>query len=187
MVKVIIPKKDWKEIKPIYKKSGVQYYLLRVNKQDYSEDSISCIEDVFDHEPTDEDKLNLYNAWLNMEKMVKITEIEQYDISDNVNIFEVNNIKSWLDKATRVGLKNSLSVESEAGHINTTLYLNGIALKLPIVKAIELLNELELYAIDCYRVTEQHKQEINNSNNIEFVNMFDVTNDYPSHPVFNID
>ena len=186
MVKRIFTKDEYAEIAPAYERGGVQYFFLRVNPQEQEDGTIVAIEDVFDHEPTDADKTALYNSWLAMEKRVKTHEIEQYDLSDNVNVFELNGMLAWLDKATRVGLQNSLRVEETAGHETTTLYLNGVALVLSPDAALQMLDELELYAIECYRVTEQHKAAVNESENIEYVNGFDVTTDYPQHPVFNV-
>lgn len=186
MVKIIVPKENWKEIEPAFKRGGIQYYFLRVDRQDYSEDNYSCIEEVLDHEPTEKDKTNLYNAWLNMEKAVKIVDIEKYDVSDNVNIFEVNNVATWLDKATRVGLVNSVTIEKKAGHTNTTLYLNDIALILPVDSVLSILSELELYAINCYRTTEAHKAAINAMDVIEDVINYDITQNYPEHPKFTV-
>ena len=186
MVKTIVSKESWKEIEPAFKRGGTQYYFLRVDRQDYSEDNYSCVEEVLDHEPTEEDKTNLYNAWLNMEKAVKIVDIEKYDISDNVNVFEVNDIKTWLDKATRVGLVNSITIEKNAGHTTTTLYLNSLPLVLPVDSALSILSQIELYAIDCYRVTEAHKLAVKQSTVIEDVINYDITLDYPAHPKFTL-
>ena len=119
-----------------------------------------------------------------MEKSIKTREIAEYDTSDNVNIFEIGGVRAWLDKATRVGLKNSLVVEQEAGHETTTLFLNGIALTLPVKKAVTMLDELELYAIECYRQTEVHKAAVAALSVIEDVEGYDYTAGYPQHPVF---
>ena len=186
MVRRIFTKEEYAEVSPAYVKAGVQYYMLRVDPQEQQDGTIVAIEDVFDHEPNEADKKALYGAWLAMEKRVKITQIVAHDSSDAVNVFEINGVNAWLDKATRVGLQNSLRVEETAGHETTTLYLNGIALVLSPDAALQMLDELELYAIECYRVTEEHKAAVNASDNIEFVNGYDYTTNYPAHPVFNV-
>lgn len=147
---------------------------------------ITSIENVYDHEPTEEDKTNLYAAWLAMEKANKTHEITAYDTSDNVNVFEIAGMRAWLDKATRVGLVNSLSIEKESGRAESTLFLNGIALVLPINDALAMLETLELYAIDCYRQTEAHKLAVNALAVIEDVQNYDISAGYPAHPVFEV-
>ena len=185
MVKRVFIKKEYTEIAPAYKRGRKQFYFLRVDPQEQEDGTIIAIEDVYDHEPTDADKVALYNGWLRMEQMVKVAEIAAYDISDNVNVFELNGMSAWLDKATRVGLQNSLHIEQQAGRKTTTLYLNGYELTLTITKALDMLDTLELYALDCYRTTEAHKANVNASDNIEYVHDYDITADYPAHPVFN--
>ena len=186
MVRRIFTKENYAEIEPAYVRGRKQYYFLRVDPQPFENDRIIAIEDILDHEPTQADKDALYGGWIAMEKRVKIAEIMAYDISDNVNVFELNGMTAWLDKATRVGLQNSLHIEQQAGRTETALYLNGVELVLPITTALELLDTLELYALDCYRTTEAHKAAVNASDNIEYVNGYDITADYPEHPVFNI-
>ena len=179
-----MPKGEWKEIAELYVRGGKQFYILRVNPQEQN-GMITSIEDVYDHEPTEEDKTNLYAAWLAMEKANKTREITTYDTSDNVNVFEIAGKRTWLDKATRVGLKNSLAVEQQAGRETTTLYLqDGTEISLPITKAVEMLDELELYAIGCYRQTEAHKAAVAAMSIIEDVEGYDYTAGYPEHPVF---
>ena len=186
MVKNIIKKSEYKEVTPIFKRKEVQYYLLRINPQEVDNELYSVIEDVYDHNPTKNDKTELYNNWLNMEKRVKINNIISYDISENVNSFKVNGISTWLDKSTRVGLNNSLNIEKNNGHTTTVLYLNNIAITLSIDKALEILSNIEMYAIDCYRTTEMHKTNVNNLDVIENVELYDYTDGYPDKLEFNV-
>ena len=186
MERRIFTQEEFAKIAPAFERDGVQFYLLRVNPQPVEEGKVLAVEDVFDHYPTEEDKDALYNAWLSMEKRVKIADIVSYDLSDAVNVFEINGMTAWLDKATRVGLQNSLHIEQQAGRTETVLYLNGNELIIPIAKALEMLDALELYALDCYRTTEAHKANVNASDNIEYVNGYDIKADYPQHPVFNV-
>ena len=58
--------------------------------------------------PTEEEKLE----WA---KADKIAEITAYDTSDKVNGFILNGQIVWLDKATRVGLMNSTTIERDLG------------------------------------------------------------------------
>ena len=58
--------------------------------------------------PTEAEKLK-------QAKVDKIAEIATYDTSDNVNGFILNGQIVWLDKATRVGLMNSTTIERDLG------------------------------------------------------------------------
>ncbi|KAA4057693.1 hypothetical protein F3F49_28775, partial [Bacteroides ovatus] len=50
---------------------------------------------------------------------MKISEIQSFDKSNNVNSFKFKGESVWLDKSTRVGLFNSISVEKETGKTDT--------------------------------------------------------------------
>jgi hypothetical protein len=51
----------------------------------------------------------------------KVALIYDYDKSEAVNSFTVNNESMWLDKATRVGLVNSTNVAKANGAENIVL------------------------------------------------------------------
>lgn len=186
MVRREFAKETYTEISKTYKRNGVQFYLLRVDPQDVDENTVIAVEEVYDHRPTKADKDALYNAWLGMEKNVKLQEITEYDVSDNVNVFEFEGVTTWLNKETRVGLVNSITIEKTAHKETTTLYLNDVAYTIPVDVALSMLSELELYAIGCYRTTEEHKAAVLAETVIENVTNFDITADYPPHPVFTL-
>lgn len=58
---------------------------------------------------------------LNRAKREKINEINCYDSSDKVNIFYIQGLPVWLDKATRAGLKLRFEAEVALKYENTTL------------------------------------------------------------------
>ena len=58
--------------------------------------------------PTEAEKLE-------QAKVEKIAEITAYDTSDKVNGFVLDGAVVWLDKATRVGLMNSTTIERDLG------------------------------------------------------------------------
>ena len=58
---------------------------------------------------------------LNRAKREKINEINCYDSSDEVNIFYIQGLPVWLDKATRAGLKLRFEAEVALKYDNTTL------------------------------------------------------------------
>lgn len=180
MIKDIVNKSEYAEITPVYFRNNKQYYHLNINPQEIVDsDMYIVLSHTYDHYPTQEDKDKLYADYLALCKRVRIAEVERYDKSENVNGLYLAGQHCWLDKATRVGLANSIAIEKAAGKIETTLYLNGTALTVGIEQAQQMLAALELYALDCYRKTEEHKATINALSVIEEVEQYDVTLGYP--------
>lgn len=179
MVKRIVNKSEYKEIEAAFTRDGVQYYHLNILISE-NEDECVVLSHIYDHEPTQEDKDKLYSSYLALCKKVKIEEVDEYDKSAEVNGFYIGDQFAWLDKATRVGLANSIAIEKASGKKETTLYLNGTALTIEIDKAQEMLAAIELYALECYRKTEEHKAIISSITDIESVENYDYTQGYPT-------
>lgn len=176
MYKQSINKTDYAEVLPMKGRKG--YYTAYINPQEDGEMYI-CLTEHYDHVPTQEEKDKLYADYLALCKKVKLAEIDRYDKSMDVNGFYLGEQHAWLDKATRVGLANSIAIEKAAGKTETTLYLNGVALTIGIEQAQQMLAALELYALDCYRKTEEHKATINALTTIEEAENYDCTQGYP--------
>ena len=112
-------------------------------------------------------------------KALKLREISAYDKSEAVNSFEFDGKRMWLDKATRVGLMNSVTIEKTSGKADTTLWFGGEPYVIDIDKAIAMLSALEIYALACYNVTEQHKARVSELTDIVAVLAYDYTTGYP--------
>ena len=112
------------------------------------------------------------------QKMV-FAEIEKHDTSPAVNGFILNGERVWLDKATRVGLMNSTSIAKAMGQATTTLWLGDMKLVMECDKAIQLLSELEMYALKCFNATAAHKKAVAELNTVEEVLEYDYTKGYP--------
>ena len=112
--------------------------------------------------------------------------IEKYDISSYVNEFELNGMQTWLDKATRVGLMNSINVTQRAGGQKIELWLGNYKLELDCNKAIELLSKIEMYAMNCFNVTSMHKKQVSEFSNIEDFLNYDYKSGYPDKLIINI-
>lgn len=119
-------------------------------------------------------------------KSQKIANIQDYDKSEGVNSFTLNGNMVWLDKETRVGLVNSLQIEKSAGKENTELWLDGVMYRLPIDHVLQMLVVLELYAKDCYNVTQQHIANVKNLDDVNRVWNYNYTKGYPKRPVFEV-
>lgn len=119
-------------------------------------------------------------------KKTVIKKIDDYDQSSDVNSFFLNGIQVWLNKDTRVGLMNSLTIEKDAGKEISTLWFNNICININCDAAIQMLRSLELYALACYNKTAEHRVAVSALNNIEDVMGYDFTEGYPEKLVFTI-
>lgn len=123
---------------------------------------------------------------LDQAKKEIIRKIDEYDTSVNVNSFKLNGVDVWLSKDTRVGLMNSISIEKAAGKEQSVLWFNNICVTVNCDSAIQMLSALELYALDCYNKTSEHKINVQNLSSIEEVHNYDYTQGYPNKLEFTI-
>lgn len=115
-----------------------------------------------------------------------IRKINKYDTSADVNSFYLNGLQVWLDKSTRVGLMNSLTIEKNTGKETSTLWFGNLKLDISPDAAIQMLSALELYALECYNVTAEHKAKVKAMNDINSINSYNYTVNYPDKLKFNI-
>ena len=123
---------------------------------------------------------------LDYAKKQALKKINEYDVSDNVNSFFLNGTKVWLNKDTRVGLMNSLTIEKNSGKETSTLWFGNIKLDINTEAAIQMLSALELYALKCYNKTAEHKVNIENMTSVEDVVNYNFTEGYPDKLNFSI-
>ena len=190
-VKTFIPVKDFVAVEKVGNKMLVRFDAVK----DADMDAYSCVEgSVSESEYNEQEMRREYEAWkqkwadkaLVLAKKFKIAEIAVYDTSDKVNGFMLNGQTVWLDKATRVGLMNSTTIERDLGSETTELWLGEHNLIIKCDLAIQLLQQLEVYALKCFNVTATHKKEVNSLSTIEEINSYDITKDYPDKLVINI-
>lgn len=137
--------------------------------------------------PEDESKDNIRFIPIYVNNKPNIKEIKdlllslqaEYDNSAEVNSFYINGKRVWFDKATRVGLINSLNLEKSTGKTDTILWFNNISININIDKALQLLSVVEMYAKECYNNTHQHMRDISKLETIEECLKFDITKNYP--------
>lgn len=115
-----------------------------------------------------------------------IANIEVYDKSDAVNLFTLAGRQMWLDKDTRVGLVNSINIEKSAGKETTSLWFDAVQYEIPIDAALQMLAALELYALDCYNITQAHIASVKLLDDMGTLEAYDYTAGYPDKLVFNL-
>lgn len=112
-------------------------------------------------------------------KAIRRKQIKGYDQTEKVNRFYLSGLPLWLDKAARVGLVNSISAEKREGNEVTDLWFESIMIQLPVDDALAKLDKIELYAKNCYNVTASHIAEIEQIDNLEELQQYDITAEYP--------
>lgn len=103
----------------------------------------------------------------------------EYDKSLYVNSFILRGQRKWLSKQERVGLVHSLNVEKAAGRTSSTLWLSGKPYTVDIDYMLSFLDNLELYAIECFNSTQTHLKEINSLKTREQILAYNITTNYP--------
>ena len=134
---------------------------------------------------------NLYTSpvperTLEVSKAEKIAEITAYDTSDAVNSFTLGNATMWISRDDRISIMNSTTILKNAGETTTTLWYGGVKYTLPCDTLIQMLSALEVYALQCYEMTEEHKAAVNALTTIEEVDAYDYKTGYPEKLSFDV-
>lgn len=123
---------------------------------------------------------------LEVAKSEKIAQITAYDTSEAVNSFTLGNATMWISRDDRVSIMNSTTILKNAGEEETTLWYGGQKYTLPCDTLIQMLSALEVYALQCYDVTEEHKAAVNALTTIDEVDAYDYTRGYPQRLSFDV-
>jgi hypothetical protein len=115
-----------------------------------------------------------------------LKDIEKYDKSVNVNLFYVNGEGDWLDKDTRVGLMNSTLAVIRENKPTVPLWINNKCYIVKCEDMISMLDKLELYALECFNTTSQHKAFIINAEMEEYLSNYDYKSNYPQKLTFTL-
>lgn len=107
------------------------------------------------------------------------SKITEYDKSNAVNEFTINDVPVWLDKETRVGLKLRFEAEMAQGKTETVLWYGNIRFSLDLANAVQMLYALEVYASLCYDNTQLNYLNVDNANDKDAVMSYCFTSGYP--------
>lgn len=121
----------------------------------------------------------VYEKTIEDYKRNKKDEILHFDSSEEVNIFYIQGLPVWLDKATRAGLKLRFEAEIAMNKTDTILWYNGMQFPLSLTQATQMLYAIEVYASVCYDNTQRHLAAIDNLETIEDIENYDYRSDYP--------
>ena len=117
-------------------------------------------------------------------KADKIAELKSYDSSDAVNSFSVNGVSMWVPADKRAVLRISIEAYKALGAESITKVWDGQEYTFPVSDWDTMLNQVEVYASECFNQTQRHAAAINALDTIEAVNEYDFTQGYPEKLVF---
>ena len=114
-------------------------------------------------------------------------KIAEFDTSDAVNSFTLGNVETWLNRDDRVCLMHSLEVSQLKGETTYGLCVEGVGVvTLPILTIKSMLDEIEYYAIQCYKRTFEHKEAVGALTTCTELVNYDYTEGYPQKLHFDI-
>lgn len=186
MVYVNIPEGEYKAIEPSKLLNGVQYFFVRFNAVT-TDGIVHAVEHELNHEPSNEEILALQEEWLSKNKVWKKLYAEAYAKSNAVKGILVNGEQvEWFDSERRTSIRQAINDKRAEGRTTTTIYFSNGAYPMSLDDATSLLRTIELYASDCYEVTEQHKAAIDNLTTVSEIEQYDCSAFYPTMPSFTI-
>ena len=156
-------------------------------------DIITCIECSVNTEDANEEQIkNDLNTFINQSNIKKnnrkilnvISKINEYDKSSQVNCVTINGMHTWFDKATRVGLRNSTNVLKKLGNETTSLWVNNKEITIKCDQLTDMLDKLEVYALNCFDTTSKHKRNVYQLSTIEEIENYDYKSGYPEKLTF---
>ncbi|MCH5166935.1 MAG: hypothetical protein J1F35_03495 [Erysipelotrichales bacterium] len=120
-------------------------------------------------------------------KREMIWKIDEYDVSENVNSFTINNMLSaWFSVQERLNYKQSIESAKIFGVKELSFYVGDNMLNIEPEKGEMMLAALQLYADQCFIITKQHKLNVESLETIEEVDNYDYKTGYPEKLNFDL-
>lgn len=119
-------------------------------------------------------------ALVSAAKEAVLAEISAHDTSDSVNVFVLDGERGWLEKDTRMGLRQNVSDRRALGYADIVIWVNGKPHTMALDRADDFLRALENYAYACKAVTSGHKAAVAAMSTLEEVLRYDYKEGYPS-------
>lgn len=116
-----------------------------------------------------------------------IYQINIFSDQGYINYFTYGNLKLKMLYEDRARFKMSLDAYKLLGKQTMTKYFSGYKIDFNLKdydKLVQMLAALEIYYSECWNVTQQHLQFVNNATSIEQIYNFDITSDYPEQLKF---
>ena len=115
-------------------------------------------------------------------KLILTSQVVERDSSSSVNVFFMSGWGAmWLDREMRMVVQRRLEAEKAIGKKVTTLWYGEEKFELEVEKALSMINQLEIYASECYDATQQHLKRINQIETIDQALSYDIKQGYPNY------
>lgn len=185
MYEVNLPKDKWTELATV---KGVHVVRVKLYETSDTEGNtmVVGVEKVVNHKPTKKDVTALAAEYLKALKDDKKAEICDYAKSPAVKAFSIGGVSGWLDSEQRVSIRRAVADKVAAGRESVTVYLAGKGFTMSPAKAEEILAAVEVYASDCYDVTESHKAAVEALTDAASVEAYNYANCYPQQLAFEL-
>lgn len=108
-------------------------------------------------------------------KAEKLAALKAYDASTAVNSFSIGGQSMWIAPDERANYILTLQGAQRLG-VETVTFLGQ---QIPVDTALQMLDAVNLYAMQCVGVTEAHAAAINALTSIEAVDAYDFKTGYP--------
>ena len=155
------------------------YILLNDKQKEFYNNNISATpEEIFNMQKSD--------VATEYDRNKIINKIEQYNKSNNIDSFTLNGNSTWIDLQQRMVMGHDLNVAKLLGNETITFWLNGAEYVLNVDQGIQLLGQLEFYALQCQNKTEEHKKNVSNIISYTELQNYDYTAGYPEKLEFNL-
>lgn len=123
---------------------------------------------------------SVYERTLDDAKRERINALMDYDSSSAVNEFYLNGQGMWIAPDERSNYMLTLEGAQRSG----VEYIIFLGQTIPVATAIQMIDAVNLYAMQCVDVTESHKAAINALTTIAEVDAYDYTVGYPQKITF---
>jgi len=192
-VKTSVPSDGYEEVRKVGER-----YVVRMEPVSNGDGSVTCYECMTDSEPDMEVLGADLQAWkayiaereLATAKKAKTDALLTYDASDAVNSFDVtiggNTMSLWIDRETRADYRSSIEAAELLGRTEVKPVFGGQEVTLSVQMAKMALAQVQLYANQCYGVTERHKAAILLLQSVQEVEGYDFTVGYPERLRFEV-
>lgn len=153
----------------------------------------ASVKEVWDMEIT---PIAEYTRTVRDAKFEMLHKISEYDSSNNINGFVVNDIlHGWFTPEERSNYKSSIDAAKLLNVEKLSFYINDILLEVTPQMAEQMLAMIQLYADACFIVTKQHRLTIENistseiysdSEKINLIDNYDFKAGYPDKLTFDL-
>lgn len=119
-------------------------------------------------------------------KDMVLLKLYNFNNSDAINLFYVNNKQGWLPADTRSNYRSSIDSAELLGETTIDFILSDMHLMATLQEAKMMLAKIQRYADRCFIVTGIHKNNINELSDVSHILSYNFTVGYPDKEQFDV-